>query len=282
MNDLSARLAHLDGHAGCVRGACSVLADPRRLCSNLLRAVQRPGRKAPLVPHVLYVGEQLTPYQVPPLERYATLWERGEQVRIRAVNGPHAYPSGETANSVEMEQYSEQGPVHLATRAGRETSRDGHNLWCLPDEGSWAHTKLAYAALQCALDGYAATLRAAGGYARRLTEVGGLPAHPEPLSPTVIAAADPDGGRRAWPRWDIPPCVRATVVRHTPKMVEVESAVALVAGRRFQEDHFLCPDDATWERVHHAWKIAEATARLWQRTLAELGTYAEVQADQSP
>lgn len=45
LNDLSARLAHLDGHAGCVRGACSVLADPRRLCSNLLRAVQRPGRK---------------------------------------------------------------------------------------------------------------------------------------------------------------------------------------------------------------------------------------------
>ncbi|MBA3946800.1 MAG: hypothetical protein H0X37_19840 [Herpetosiphonaceae bacterium] len=200
-------------------------------------------RSTPIVPRVLIIGDRQHPYRLPELERYAT-------------------------------QYATPTTVRLF---GRANVMQQH-CYCLPSEASWQTTQTMYAAFQAGLTALADELRRLGRYPERLAEAGGIKAHPESLTATVISCDDPSRHASFW--WGqsqnhgVPHCVRVPVERHTSKMLGLS-----VGGLHSQYDYTVCPDDAAFEDVARLEEAARRAAVTWEVHLDRLGTYATAVAD---
>jgi hypothetical protein len=200
-------------------------------------------RDPPRVAHVLDVPVLAHPYRLPPLPRLRVLYHTATRVRVETPDG---------------------------TRLLRAADR----VIALADAAAWAAVQATYAAYQARLETLAATLRTLGTYARRLAAAG-VDA-PNPLCPTVLEIADPDGYYApslvlASP---VPALRRTRILRHTAKMWQDSQGY----GLRGQQDLFVCPDDTAWEQVRAAHAAAQAAALAWQTRLGRLGSYAAAPA----
>ena len=200
-----------------------------------------------IVPQVLVLAGQPNPYQLPDRTIADLLGHTAEMVSCR-------YPDG------------------------RARKHRQENVYCLPHPEAAAQVEAALTRYQQTLSAIADELRQLGTYEQRLAEAGGINAASNPLTPTVIFAAEPDGYHA--PSFDhalkVPRADRCTVRNHTAKMLRIEGSAATISG---QQQYFVCPDDTAWERLqqHHA-AAREAHAAL-VALLAELGTYQEARAD---
>lgn len=196
-------------------------------------------RDPPRVAHVLDVPTLAHPYRLPPLQRLRVLYHTATRVRVETPDG---------------------------TRLLRAADR----VIALADDANWDAVQAAYAAYQAHLEALAAALRTLGSYARRLAEAG-VDA-PNPLCPTGLEIADPDG---YYPPTlvlasPVPALRRTRIIRHTAKMWQDPQGY----GLRGQKDFFVCPDDTAWEQVRAAHTAANVAALDWQTLLGRLGPYA--------
>lgn len=212
----------------------------------------------PIVPHVLYVGEQRTPWQLAPIERLATRYH--------------------TPTTVALEFGTLDATVRpSAGKAG--TTKQQHQVWCLPDDAAWGRITQTRAAFQQALDALAGELRQLGTYASQLESAGGFKSAPNPLCATVIEVPDPDASELSyWFSAPPPPIERKEISGHTPKMLNVVKH-GKAWSQPHQRNHFVCPSDADWQRVRARYHAANAANDAWQQLLAELGTYQDALAD---
>jgi hypothetical protein len=154
-----------------------------------------------------------------------------------------------------------------------------HQVYCIPDDDAWGRVIFTQSALQTDLNALADGLRSLGSYASRLAKAGGMKSAPNPLCATVIRAPDPDTADEGY--WFtnqlVPRIERAGIRGHTPKMLR---DARYSDGSVFaQRDHFVCPDDAAWEKIAALIAAAEDRARAWEALLKELGTYSEALGD---
>lgn len=215
----------------------------------------------PVVPEVFIINSQSGYWQLATLGRLATVYATPTTVRCKVIEGTiskHGTPVGKLASL-------QQGEVY-----------------CLPTSDAWQRVMAARAAFQAALDALAGGLRELGSYASRLKEAGGLKHAPNPLTPTVISADDPDTKTTSW--WlqpmIVPMVERWAAQRHTAKMVEIDGRYAPGSFRLVnQADHFVCPDDAAWSHIEALHGAVKAAHEGWGKLLREVGTYSEALGD---
>jgi len=201
----------------------------------------RPGQEAPLVPHVLVVCDRLHPYKLPEIERATVLYSTATMVRVLGAAG---------------------------------YSKSKHKVYCLPTETAWTELQTAYSKLQTALDALANYLRSLLSYIKKLEAAGGIKTAPNPLSPTVICAPDPDYNHTPiWNDWDIypPTPIQDQVEKHTPQMLKL-------IGNPLQEyttqgDRFCCPSKNHWFKYCKLHGSAQSAAHTLKTILKQLGTY---------
>lgn len=212
----------------------------------------------PIVPNVLHVSDQRNPWQLAPIERLATRYH--------------------TPTTVATEFGTvDRGVRPTPGKAG--LTRHQHLVWCVPSDGAWQRLLDSRAALQQALDALAAELRRLGNYASRLEKAGGLKAAPPRLCPTVIEAPDPDSSELSYWFSNPPPRIeRKEISTHTPKMLNVVRD-GKPWSTTHQRNHFVCPDDAAWQRISERHQASEDAHTAWQELLSELGTYEDALGD---
>lgn len=212
----------------------------------------------PIVPHVLYVADQRNPWQLAPIERLATRYHT--PTTVATVFGTVVRDIRPTPGKAGLTKHQ-------------------HQVWCVPSDEAWERLLDSRAALQQALDELAAELRRLGNYASRLEKAGGLKAAPPRLCPTVIEAPDPDSSELSYWFSNPPPRIeRKEISTHTPKMLNVVRD-GKPWGTSHQRNHFVCPDDAAWQRVSELHQVAEDAHTAWQKLLHELGTYEDALSD---
>ncbi len=201
----------------------------------------------PIVPQVLVIAGQPNPYQLPTREILDVLSHTAEMVSARRSDGTSC-------------------------------KRRQEKVYCLPTSEAIARVDAAFTRYQQTLSAIADELRSLGTYEARLAQAGGLEAAPNPLTPTVIFAPEPDGYHA--PSFDyalkVPRAERYPVRRHTAKMLYLEGHAATISG---QQGHVLCPDDAAWERIVQLRAAATQAHADLMALLGELGTYQEALAD---
>lgn len=180
-----------------------------------------------IVPHILYVADQRHPWQLAPIERLAVNYHTPTTVFVAF---------GTADASVQP----------ITGRSG--VSKQNYHVWCLLDDAAWERVQTEHAAFQATLDALADGLRQLGRYAERLAEAGGVARAPNPLTPTVIAAPDPDVAPSNWfTTRPVPRVERRVVVSHTPRMLRCLSNYDQhIETPHNQRDHFVCPTDADW------------------------------------
>lgn len=204
-------------------------------------------RSEPIVPTVLLVGDQRSPWRLAQLERVSVRYHTPTTVRIGAGKA--------------------------------EASKHQTHVYCLPNDAAWEEIQAAQASLQQQIDALADGLRGRGSYASRLEQAGGLKNAPNPLSATVISAPDPDDADADyWYNNLAPRAERITVTSHTPKMLHIDRD-GKPWSTAHQRDHFVCPDDAAWAQIEALHKAVEAKAQAWQQMLLHLATYQVALAD---
>jgi hypothetical protein len=220
--------------------------------------------QTPIVPSVLVVTQpRQHPYQLPAISRHKVLSETNQQLRLEGIKN----------------QWKDK-------------------VFCLPSNTAADEVDRLYSAFQQALDELANYLRELGHYPRKAKEVGAIKVgkgsdgptfslvkgKPNPLSPTVIAAYDPDDDRflnlSDWQLYPRNP-VRERLVRHSPQMLRI---IAEFNGNEYesptsQAGHFVCPDDFAWGRYLELHDRAATASQALQDYLAKLGTYAQASAD---
>lgn len=198
----------------------------------------------PIVPVVLVVAEQRHPWKLAAIERFETTYHTATTVRV-------------------------------ADPTGALTKQQAH-VYCLPDDAAYTDAEACRAVLQSAIDRLADELRTLGSYAQRLVEAGGERHAPNPLTPWVIEARDPDQDNGWIFCHAVPQVARHAIVGHTPKMLLRAEPYAHKVN---QHDHFVCPDDAAWQRVEALHRAAEQAASDWETLKRRLGTYSEALGD---
>lgn len=212
-----------------------------------------------IVPHVLYVAEQRHPWRLAPYERLVVRYHTSTTVSMMFG----------TVDGVVRPQASKKG-----------VTKQQYHVWCLVNDRAWERAQAVRAALQHALDALADELRHLGRYADRLAEAGGVKQATNPLTPTVISVDDPDGPAGYFVSRPVPRIDRRRVNSHTPKMLRCQSSYnPNIETPHNQSDHFVCPDDAAWERIEALHQAAEEAAGEWERLKRELGTYQAALAD---
>jgi ParB/RepB/Spo0J family partition protein len=195
---------------------------------------------------MLPAGQRGRLYDLPDIRRVPVLWHTATTVRYAFDNG-------------DKQQWT--------------TGQD--RVWCVPDDAAWAEIEQSYYAWREALRAFAQALRLLGTYERRLKEAGADA--PNPLTPTVIVADNPDGwqgyfhgddlfllpGEQGWRGFE-----RAEMLRHTPKMVRLASD-SLIEQTRV----FACEDDHDWEAANGAMLAAREARDAFKRTLNKYGSY---------
>ena len=212
---------------------------------------------------VVVLEERQNPYKLPAIARHNVLSETPQQLRLEGLR-----------------------------------NRPKDSVYCLSDEAAWTNVQLLHSGFQQALDNLANYLRALGHYPNKLKQSGGVrkggyddrthlvlvKGKPNPLSPTVIDAYDPDYDRflelADWRVYPEQPS-RSRIVRHTPQMLRI---IGEFNGKEYesptsQAGHFVCPDDAAWERYAELHDLATAASRSLQTYLKDLGTYAAASID---
>ncbi len=231
-----------------------LLGEIDRLLSSVtaLAGKSATDRRMPIVPHVLIVEGQNSPYTLPKLVRAEVRYHTSVRMRIVRADGS-------------------------------ESTIEQKTVTCLPDEAAWAEVQAAHHQYQAALTELADLLREIGSYPRRLAAAGGAKKSPiNPLSPTVISAVDPDQRDwSAWTPWNVPEIRRKACERHTELQLQVwttwgTSGYFASSG---QHNHFICPDDATWERVSTAHAVVVERHGTFLGLLDRLGTYTDAVAD---
>lgn len=204
-------------------------------------------RPAPLVPQVLVLANQPDPYTLPEREILTVLYHTAEMVAGRR-------PDDTTCK------------------------RRQERVYCLPDEAAQEHVAAAFTHYQATLTAIAEQLRTLGTYESRLAAAGGSERAPNPLTPTAIAAPDPDGYHA--PSFDhalkVPRAERSVLVNHTAKMLRIERSAATISS---QAGYFVCPDEAAWEQLEELRANATEAHAVLVELLAELGTYQQALAD---
>jgi Protein of unknown function (DUF3102) len=221
----------------------------KTLEASLKLTTPPPERHEPLVPWVLYVSARQSLYTLPNVARYSVLYHTGSTVRL----------DPDTPDNKLID--------------GGGSSRQHSTIWCVRDEECWGEICGRYATFRAALDVLADVLRSCGSYTMRLTEAGGWKVAPNPLTPTVIAAPDPDdvaGSSWSWGLWHIPVISRERVERHTEHTLYYPGS----AGGTSQHNHFVCPDAATWERVSSSYRELIRARCAWLDILDQCQTYA--------
>jgi hypothetical protein len=230
------------------RRAVGLLPTLKAVADAAWTLVKGPAVAVPAGEHqdvVVHIGERPSPYELPPIARYPVLYHTPTTVRLAA-------PA-----------------KHLVD--GKSPSRLIEAVWCLRCEDDWVQAQIAYTLLQKALHDLAAELRRLGNYAKRLAEADGVAHPPNPLTPTVITAADPDDPTPTWywDTWRISPVERERVTRHTAQMLSTNG----IHTDTQQRDHFVCPTGADWERVSICYQQVKATRAKWLALLDHYGTY---------
>lgn len=216
-------------------------------------------RSTPIVPHVLYIAEQSKPWRLAAYERLRAHYHTPTTVALEF-------------GTIDFTVKPQTGRKHVTKQQTK--------VYCLADVAAWERVQATHAALQEALDALADTLRKLGSYAKRLEEAGGLKRAPNPLSPTVVFATDPDdpeGGGYYYSQL-VPSVARDEVSSHTPKMLHI-TRNGKPWSTSHQRNHFVCPDDMAWERLGALHSAAQERAKQWEALLRELGTYRDALAD---
>lgn len=214
------------------------------------------GHSEPIVPTVLFVAEQRHPWKLAKVARLRALYHTPTTVRV------------------ELAQLS-------GGKSAQETKQQ-HHVYCIADDAAWGRVISTQSDLQTDLNALADGLRATGSYVGRLAEAGGIKKAPNPLSSTVISAPDPDtADEGSWfTNRLVPQITRRPITGHTPKMLRGPGHWAPDSETTWHaRDHFVCPDDAAWERIADLIAAALARADNWQLLLKELGTYQTALAD---
>jgi hypothetical protein len=217
-----------------------------------------------IVPSVLVVTERRQkPYRLPEIARHKVLSETAQQLRLEGI---------------------------------KNQWKDG--CFCLPNDDAADRVDQLYSKFQAALDNLADYLRQLGHYPRKAKELGAIIVgkgpdgetyklaknQPNPLSPTVIQAYDPDRDSfLELSDWIVypNPTHRRRLIKHTPQMLRI---VESVGGKEYesptaQSGNFLCPDDAAWDRFLVLHGAAETAASAFTGYLKTLGTYSEALRD---
>ncbi len=204
------------------------------------------GRHIPIVSTVLYFDDQRHYYRLPEPQRLKPIYGTPTTVRLEAPG-------------------AKVGTLH------KQTVVQTH-VWCIRDDAAWQRLTTVHAVLQQALNAFANELRRLGRYDQRLAEAGGAKQHAELLSPTVISVSDPDLPDNSFV-WlgKVPGIERKPAKRHTAKMIEVTYSWGdSLSG---QQQFFVCPSDADWERVEAARQACDDAKAAFDVVLSELGHY---------
>lgn len=213
-------------------------------------------RHEPIVPSVLFFPDQRHLYRLPAPIRLPLVY--GTPTTVRS--------SQEVPNTPPM------GP-------GQRLTFPQTHVWCVRDDTAWKQVQAQHATLQQALDQLADVLRSLGRYDRNLAAAGGFPGAPNPLTPTVISASDPDadGGYLFAAFGTVPRLTRELITRHTAKMVAVHTSYG---DHLSSQSHYMnCPDDAAWARVEAAREHVVAAKTAFDGLLRDLGTYHDALRD---
>lgn len=200
-------------------------------------------RWKPIVPHVLIVGERTDIYAPPLIARAATIYDTPTTVRVRLPDGA-------------------------------DGSQPQGSAYAIPDDAAWASIDSAVGAYAQALTAFADGLRQLGRYDHALTANGGVAQVPTgPLCSSVARADDPDRPRNWFiDGWDVPRLSRASIARHTPKMLVGSD----IGSYTFAQTEAWClADDAAWQRIDALRQTAADAAQAVEALLGRLGTYDE-------
>lgn len=212
----------------------------------------------PIVPHVLHVSDQRNPWKLAPIERLKTRYH--------------------TPTTVATEFGTVDHTVRRAAGKSGVTKQQGH-VWCLADEQAWDRAQAGQQRMQQLLDLLADELRLLGTYASRLEKAGGIKKAPNPLTPWVIGAPDPDDTGSYWYANPVPHIDRKPVTSHTPKMLRGPSNYGNFEHTFSQGHQFVCPSDEHWTVIEKRLADVKAAHDDWQKLLRELGTYDQALAD---
>jgi hypothetical protein len=202
----------------------------------------------PIVGTILFVADQRHPWKLAQIDRFAVAYHTPTTVRV-------------------------------GTKGG--TTRPQTHVYCIADDAAWGRVQYTWSALQTDLNALADGLRTLGSYASRLAAAGGIKTAPNPLCATVISAPDPDTADEGyWFTGRLIPRIERDleITSHTPKMLHV-ARDGKPWSTTHQRDHFVCPDDAAWQRIEALIAAAQAQAQAWEQLLRELGTYQAALAD---
>lgn len=203
-------------------------------------------RSTPIVPTFFTIGTTRRPYEVAPITRHQAVYATPTTVRGQPETGK---------------------PETIQQAAA----------YCLPDEAAWERVQAAHEQIRAAVSALGIELRRLGPYRQRLTEAGGYKKAPNPLTPTVIAADEPDRTISWWYEpIRVPTIRRVELERHTPQMLREKGKDYTGTS---QGDHIVCPTDEDWARVEQLHGTAVRAEEGWKALLGELGTYREAAAD---
>jgi hypothetical protein len=216
-------------------------------------------RASPIVPMVLYIAQQHHPWRLAAYERLSIRYHTPSTVAL------------------------DFGTIDLSVRpmTGKKgVAKQQTHVYCLADDAAWERVQQTRAELQSVLDALADGLRQLGSYTTRLEEAGSFKRAPNPLCPSVISAPHPDETDDGWyTTYPVPRIERRPITSHTPKMLRGPSSYGSYEHTFSQRDHFVCTDDAAWERIQTLHTAAQEQARAWEALLIELGTYKAALAD---
>lgn len=203
-------------------------------------------RSTPIVPTFFTIGTRKKPYELAPITRYKALYATPTTVR--------GQPGKGQAETIQQAA-----------------------AYCLPDDPAWQRATEAHEALRLAVAALGDELRRLGTYRQRLKEAGGFKKAPNPLSPTVISADEPDGAVSWWfEPTKVSKISRVEIERHTPEMLREKNKDYTGTN---QTNHIVCPTDDDWEVVDARYQAAVQAEEIWNSILKELGTYREASAD---
>ncbi len=205
------------------------------------------GKRLPIVPWVLAVGDRFSAYAAPQLLVESVVYATPSTVRLK----------GEGA-------------------AGTDGNAYQHLVYCIPDESSWVEALRLRDEFDRTLKLYGETLLSLGNYRSKLAEAGGSSVL-SPLTPTVVKNwHSPQQYLPFSDQWKVPTSQRCEILRHTAAMLQTADA----PGLQNQYNFWLCPSDGDWERLKATQAAAPRAAEALRQFLCrQLGTYKEAAAD---